>query len=664
MNDLVRFANSVEYTNGKKRGRPPKFNANQFYPFKEERRLQGALKKELATFIREAYEVAIVDETFTADSLEDLSELPERLSEEFKQEVNYAANSIAKNAYDNIANMTEMVVGKPYYPPAAKDELLKNWEANFNLLCKSAESDAKKDISRIVAQAENEGWGIKQLERAVMGELPSKYASRAKLIARTESAKLNSEVTLESFRETGCEYYTWMAAMDERTRPEHAMMHGLICSVNDPTVWYEENPDDPLHPIEHQRDDTMVHLHPGEDYQCRCTMVMWDPEIDGKYEIKERPEEEPSEEPEEKPENEPESRELEKANERLAEKEKELERAENERKTVEKELAQEKISRKAAEKAFAEKIAENETLKEEKEQAKRAIRLQKAAEKRHKRNQAKKEKIQERWNIHQVKRAGVIDTEYAAKDTVLIKDVSDVQTVINKYIEKFPGETEYSSIKIKTFKEPPTLNGYAAMSANHSSETISFNISKSSIFGDKPSAFSNLVSAFQKIQRGKELTFEEEYALECFYHEILHSKSKQYSVLNEHGKGDFKRTAMETVNQFVSRHDYADFIRNMGGRVYHQEEVLENGGGYRNWLKTLREFIKAKGIDENKTVSHFRDKLINGRYDELDSVLYDFFRKNSGTTRKIDEVLGEFEKCRKPDEFIKFLETKNNNPST
>lgn len=335
MNDLVRFANSVEYTNGKKRGRPPKFNANQFYPFKEERRLQGALKKELATFIREAYEVAIVGETFTADSLEDLSEMPERLSEGFKQEVNYAANSIAKNAYDNIANMTEMVVGKPYYPPAAKDELLKNWEANFNLLCKSAESDAKKDISRIVAQAENEGWGMKQLERAVMVELPSKYASRAKLIARTESAKLNSEVTLESFRETGCEYYTWMAAMDERTRTEHAMMHGLICSVNDPTVWYEENPEDPLHPIQHQRDDTMVHLHPGEDYQCRCTMVMWDPEIDGKYEIKERPEE-----PEEK-----EPTPLEQAREETSKAEARAEKAEKQVKETKAELNEEKRRR-------------------------------------------------------------------------------------------------------------------------------------------------------------------------------------------------------------------------------------------------------------------------------------------------------------------------------
>ena len=62
--------------------------------------------------------------------------------------------------------------------------------------------------------------------------------------------------------------------MDERVRPDHAVMNGLICSTTDPTVWYEENPNDPLHPIEHKRDDTMVKLHPGEDIQCRCTMVM------------------------------------------------------------------------------------------------------------------------------------------------------------------------------------------------------------------------------------------------------------------------------------------------------------------------------------------------------------------------------------------------------
>lgn len=358
MNDLVRFATSVEYTTGKKRGRHPVFNSNMFYPYKEERRLQQATKNEIESFLGAAFGAAVAGGSFVSDSLDDLSNLPEELSEDMKREISYAADSIARKASQNIVNMTEMVVGKPYFPPSAKQEILDNWQSSFAMLCKSAKSDVKKDISMLVQQARNEGWNLKQLEREVKDRLPSKYAGRAQNIARTETAKLETSVTLSTYREIGVEYYVWMSAMDERTRPEHAMMNGLICSVNDPTVWYEENPDDPMHPIMHKRDDTMVKLHPGEDFQCRCVMVPWDPMIDGKYEVKERPEEE---EPEQKPENEPESRELEKANERLAEKEKELEKAENERKTVENELAQEKSARKAAEKsaAEAEKRAEN-----------------------------------------------------------------------------------------------------------------------------------------------------------------------------------------------------------------------------------------------------------------------------------------------------------------
>lgn len=315
MNDLVRFATSVELATGKKRGRHPVFSSSQFYPYAAERRLQNALRNELEDYIGAAYGAAIFNESFKNDSLEELTLLPEALSDDFKAEISYAAESIARKVSSSIAEMTEMTVGKPYYPQAAKESLLKDWEANFQMLCVSAESDAKKDISRLVQQAKNEGWNGKQLEKAVKKDLPEKYANRASLIARTETAKLNTSITLETYKEIGCQYYMWMATLDERVRPDHAMMNGLICSATDPTVWYEENPDDPMHPIEHKRDDTMVHLHPGEDFQCRCTMVMWDPVIDGKYEVKEAPEEEETEEPEQKPESDPKSEELEKAKE-------------------------------------------------------------------------------------------------------------------------------------------------------------------------------------------------------------------------------------------------------------------------------------------------------------------------------------------------------------
>ena len=301
MNDLVRFATSVELATGKKRGRHPVFSSSQFYPYAAERRLQNALRNELEDYIGAAYGAAIFNESFKTDSMEELALLPEGLSDDFKAEISYAAESIARKVSSSIAEMTEMTVGKPYYPQAAKESLLKDWESNFQVLCVSAESDAKKDIARLVTQAKNEGWNGKQLEKAVMKELPDKYANRASLIARTESAKLNTSVTLSTYKEIGCQYYMWMATLDERVRPDHAMMNGLICSATDPTVWYEENPDDPMHPIEHKRDDTMVHLHPGDDFQCRCTMVMWDPVIDGKYEVKERPEEEEPEEKKEEP---------------------------------------------------------------------------------------------------------------------------------------------------------------------------------------------------------------------------------------------------------------------------------------------------------------------------------------------------------------------------
>lgn len=41
--------------------------------------------------------------------------------------------------------------------------------------------------------------------------------------------------------------------------------------------------------------------------------------------------------------------------------------------------------------------------------------------------------------------------------------------------------------------------------------------------------------------------------------------------------GDYERTAMETTNQFVSRHRYADFTRHMGGTPMNQNNVLGEG---------------------------------------------------------------------------------------
>ena len=335
MNDLVRFSTNVSALYGNKRGRKPVFNSNMFYPHVQERELQGATTREFLRFIAEALLVA-ENGLVLADDIGELSDLDPRLPDGFNEEVSKVGKSIENKALANFAEQSEMIIGKPYYPPEVKEDILKTWEANFQMLCKSAETDAKKDIAQIVQQAKSEGWNKDRLERAVKSNLTDKYKSRAELIARTESAKLNSQVSLETYKSIGIEYYTWMTTIDGRERQSHAEMNGLICSVDDPDVYFEENPEDPMHPIRKERTGSMVHMHPGTDFQCRCSMVAWDPYINGKYEVKELPEEEPEE-------NEPSK--LEQAQEETAKANERAEKAEKQVKETKAELNEEQRRR-------------------------------------------------------------------------------------------------------------------------------------------------------------------------------------------------------------------------------------------------------------------------------------------------------------------------------
>lgn len=593
---------------GGKKGRPPVLSSQAFYPYAAERQLSESLRAALLESWRKELSETVAG---ISDAAEDGTDAG--FAESVDEMARKAADSVSLAAQQAFAKFSEMTIGHPYWPQGAEESAKKEWTETFAKLCKSADAQGKADIARAVYEGRNAGKNIRQVESEIEGSLKVKARNRAELIARTETGKLNNAATMAGYRSAGISYYRWLSTPDERTRPSHAALNGLICAVGEGDSYYEETEGGM---VRHSRTADMYHGDPGTDFQCRCTCVPWDPEIDGKYEVKKVPEPEPKEPSK---------------------------------------LEQEREKTRTAEKLAAKASEEAKSAKSELDSAKRALRLQKIAERRHSRSQTKVGKIQERWNIRQVKRAGIIKTEFAAKDTKPVKDVSDIQGIIDRYIKKFPGETEYSSINVKIFSKTPTLGGYVAMFASRQDEIIAFNTASPSIISPRPSAYKTLLSAFQKMQRGKELPFREEYALESFYHEILHSKAKKWIGLKQHGKGDYKRTAMETINQFVSRHDYADFIRRMGGKVYNQEMVLDEGGGYYRWVKTFRGFIKAKGLDELKVLSAFRDRLLNGNYDELDSALYDFFKAHSGTKKTLDEVLGTFETIEDSKKFVEFL---------
>lgn len=294
---FIEFVKNAEKL-GKKKGRLPILSAAKFFPFKEERELISLVRNEFERAMNANIELAFNGETF-ADSLEEMNNNESTLPSIFVEKSRTIANSVDSNARSSFSKQSEMIIGHPYFPPENARQIVETWHSNFLELCKSAENDTKAEISRIVATAKMQGWNKNKVLKEVKERLPAKTKHRAELIARTETGKLNSSVNMETMKSVGVRYYKWLSTLDTRCRASHAVMNNVICSLDDPTIYFEDNPENGAKPIKHNRTADMVKLHPGFDFQCRCSMVMWEPEIDSKYEVKEEPIAEPPQIPQE-----------------------------------------------------------------------------------------------------------------------------------------------------------------------------------------------------------------------------------------------------------------------------------------------------------------------------------------------------------------------------
>lgn len=111
--------------------------------------------------------------------------------------------------------------------------------------------------------------------------------SRAQLIARDQTLKLNAQITQTRQTRAGVTRYVWTTSNDERVRPDprvvkdpsrpgpdHRALEGTVQSWDSPPVVDTK---------------TNRRAHPGEDYQCRCTAF---PLIEGIDDEASAPEEE------------------------------------------------------------------------------------------------------------------------------------------------------------------------------------------------------------------------------------------------------------------------------------------------------------------------------------------------------------------------------------
>lgn len=115
-------------------------------------------------------------------------------------------------------------------------------------LIKSIPSNEFDKIEQIAMQGFRTSRRPEDIAKEIQGRF-SVSKSRAALIARDQTGKLNGQLSMLRQKDVGVNSYIWRTVGDERVRPTHAIKEGRVFSWDKPPA------------------DTG---HPGEDYQCRC----------------------------------------------------------------------------------------------------------------------------------------------------------------------------------------------------------------------------------------------------------------------------------------------------------------------------------------------------------------------------------------------------------
>lgn len=129
------------------------------------------------------------------------------------------------------------------------EAIAKRRAENIDLVVKAQRAYAQS-VQDIFEDPSNEGLRVEDLQ-AKLVERGDVSESRAELIARDQTLKLNGAITEIRQTNAGVTEYVWSTSLDERVREEHAALEGQTFS-------WDSAPDVG---------------HPGEDFQCRCVAV-------------------------------------------------------------------------------------------------------------------------------------------------------------------------------------------------------------------------------------------------------------------------------------------------------------------------------------------------------------------------------------------------------
>jgi len=179
---------------------------------------------------------------------------------------------------NSFAEFSKISIGERYIPAPVEKSLLNNWKNNFLIQCKSATNDLKKIISKDVYDSVMRGDALSIVKKKVYESTNDYTKKKAQFIARDQVSKLNGAINKIQQKSVNINLYVWTAVGDARTRNSHSRLNGVICSWDDPTIYYKVEGNTL---VKHKRLASMFIGNPSEDYQCRCFGLPFIPELEG-----------------------------------------------------------------------------------------------------------------------------------------------------------------------------------------------------------------------------------------------------------------------------------------------------------------------------------------------------------------------------------------------
>ena len=243
---------------------PPKAVANNFYRDLlqvvnavnvEVKKLTVELKKQESNYVRDDW----IDDINNAI----VATKQPFLSDEFALQATKIADkfvkaAIKKNAKDSKKNFgIDILTGSP--------ELKEYQELAANSAASLIKSIAAQNLDKVeTIVLTNIQNGNRSSE--IVSDLQEQFGvtkNRAKLIARDQTIKINSDLSQMRQRKAGFKYFKWLTSKDERVRPEHVKISKDNVGYGVGVYMYDDPP-------QNKKGEEIM---PGDEVNCRCVAV-------------------------------------------------------------------------------------------------------------------------------------------------------------------------------------------------------------------------------------------------------------------------------------------------------------------------------------------------------------------------------------------------------